>query len=198
MKDILFAKSRGNIHHHAQKIYRETVDDIFDNYIKSNKARLYMQFKRNKSMILQVKIEIHETLGNDCRFLSKSQTSNDWKLISDEKNIDEHIWDSLKRKKSTRRKNDMKERALLDMLSSSVNNTNSVSMDKPSPQKVNSTKKTRKAYPLLKEQKLITNVLERIYLHLLKKNVLDLFYLVAKMHVAEKLYQEVLKMKKHQ
>ena len=198
MKDILFAKSRGNIHHHAQKIYRETVDDIFDNYIKSNKARLYMQFKRNKSMILQVKIEIHKTIGNDCRFLSKSQTSSDWKLISDEKNIDEHIWDSLKRKKSTRRKNDMKERALLDMLSSSVNNTNSVSMDKPSPQKVNSTKKNKKSLSAIERTKINNTRVRKNISSPVKKNVLDLFYLVAKMHVAEKLYQEVLKMKKHQ
>ena len=191
MKDILFAKSRGNIHHHAQKIYRQTVDDIFDDYIKSNKARLYMQFKRNESLILQAKIDIHEKLGNDCRFLSKSQTSNDWKLLSDEKTIDQHIWDSIKRKKSTRRKNDIKERALLDMLSSSGNNTNSFSTDKPSSQKVNSTKKKKKGYPLLKKQKRITNVLERLLRHLLKKNVRKLFYLLEKNHVAEKLYQEV-------
>ena len=153
MKDILFAKSRGNIHHHAQKIYRQTVDDIFDDYIKSNKARLYMQFKRNESLILQAKIDIHEKLGNDCRFLSKSQTSNDWKLLSDEKTIDQHIWDSIKRKKSTRRKNDIKERALLDMLSSSGNNTNSFSTDKPSSQKVNSTKKNKKRLSVIEKTK---------------------------------------------
>ena len=71
-----------------------------------------MQFKRNESLILQAKIDIHKNLGNDCRFLSKSQTSNDWKLISDEKTIDQHIWDSIKRKKSTRRKNDIKKNEL--------------------------------------------------------------------------------------
>ena len=48
----------------------------------------------------------------------------------------------------------MKERALLDILSSSVNNTNSVSTDKPSPQKVNSTKKNKKSLSAIERTKM--------------------------------------------
>ena len=125
-------------------------------------------------MILQVKIEVHDTLGNDWRLLSKSQSSNDWKLILDEKYIDEHIWDSSKGRKPCQRKNDIKERALLDMLSSSQNNTNSVTTDKPSPQKVNSTQK-KKSLSVIETTK--TNN-KRVRNHISspgKKNVLNLF-----------------------
>ena len=148
-------------------------------------------------MILQVKIEVHDTLGNNCRFLSKSQSSNDWKLISDEKNIDEHIWDSLKRKKSCRRKNDMKERALLDMLLLSQNNTNSVTTDKPSPQKVNSTQK-KKSLSVIETTKTNNKCVRNHISSPGKKNVLNLFYLVPKKQSAENLYQEMLKIKHQQ
>ena len=118
-KDVLFAKSQGNLFHTAQKVYREGIEATFEAYFDGNKARLYMQFKKDINLIQQAKQYLQDNLGADYRCLVKTVSNQTWTLVSEKNKIDNLIWDSLKRKKASRRQNDLKERAILEMIAES-------------------------------------------------------------------------------
>ena len=70
--DVLFAKSQGNLYHSAQKVYRESIDASFEAYFDGNKARLYMQFKKDTNLIEQTKEYLQDNLGANYRFQVKT------------------------------------------------------------------------------------------------------------------------------
>ena len=116
LTDIMFARSRGNLNHYAQRIYRDCIRDVLLEWKHENPMYIIRRFDRDEELIDSV-LNVLETKLPNFRALRLKSTSNNntnksnnqndiWEIITTE-SFREKIWGSLKKSKRMHTQRDM-------------------------------------------------------------------------------------------
>ena len=118
-RDIVFRHAGGNLNHHAQRIYRNAVNDTFENWLQEDDIRIVNRLEYNQDLIDTIKENIQSSIPT-FRILKRNKDTGRYHLINDEDEIDGIIWISVKRKKNQLNKKMKTEYHLREFLNTSL------------------------------------------------------------------------------